>query len=322
MTATLSTSTPDTHAGPAALTEGRQPRGALIALWLLVVGPFLALLGSVPVAWGWGLSWRDVGIALVAYVITGFGVTVGFHRQLTHGSFKTARWLRITLAVAGSLAIQGQPTRWVADHRRHHAYADREGDPHSPWRYGQSVRGLVKGLLYAHTGWLFAEELTNRERFAPDLLADRDIARVDRMFGWLVAVSLLAPAVAGGLLTWSWQGALMAFFWGGLVRITLLHHVTWSINSVCHVVGERPFQTRKDDRATNFWPLAIVSFGESWHNGHHTDPTCARHGVLRGQIDPSARLIWLFEKLGWAWGVRWPKPDRVAARLRSLAGEA
>jgi stearoyl-CoA desaturase (delta-9 desaturase) len=317
MTATISTSIPDTRTGPAALTEGPQPRAALIALWLLVVGPFLALLASVPVAWGWGLSWRDVGIALAAYVITGFGVTVGFHRQLTHGSFKPARWLRVALAVAGSLAIQGPPIRWVADHRRHHAYADREGDPHSPWRYGDSIPGLAKGLLYAHTGWLFAEELTNRQRFAPDLLADRDISRVDRMFGWFVAASLLAPAAAGGLLAWSWQGALSGFFWGGLVRITLLHHVTWSINSVCHVVGERPFQTRKDDRATNFWPLAVVSLGESWHNGHHADPTCARHGALRGQIDASARLIWLFEKLGWAWGVRWPKPDRVATRLQS-----
>jgi stearoyl-CoA desaturase (delta-9 desaturase) len=321
MTATLSPPTEATRPGPPALTEGRHPPGGKIALWLLVVGPFLALLASVPVAWGWGLAWRDIGIALVAYLITGFGITVGFHRQLTHGSFKPARWLRVALAVAGSLALQGQPTSWVADHRRHHAFADREGDPHSPWRYGHSVRGLAKGLVYAHTGWLFAAEPTNRERFAPDLLVDRDIIRVDRMFGWLVAVSLLGPALAGGLLSWSWQGALSGLFWGGLVRVTLLHHVTWSINSVCHVVGERPFKTRKDDRATNFWPLAIVSLGESWHNGHHADPTCARHGVLRGQLDPSARLIWLFEKAGWAHGVRWPKPDRVATRLRSSPGD-
>jgi stearoyl-CoA desaturase (delta-9 desaturase) len=304
------------------LTEGRQPLSALIGLWLLVVGPFLALVASVPVAWGWGLSWLDLTIALAVYLISGFGVTVGFHRYLTHGSFKAARWLRVALAVAGSLAIQGPPSRWVADHRRHHAYADREGDPHSPWRYGESIRGLVKGLLHAHCGWLFAPEMTNRERFAPDLLADRDIRRVDRLFGVLVALSLLAPAVVGGLVTWSWQGALSAFFWAGLVRVSLLHHITWSINSVCHVVGDRPFDTRKGDRATNFWPLAIVSFGESWHNGHHADPTCARHGVLRGQLDPSARLIWLFGKLGWAWDVRWPKPDRIASRLRPASAAA
>jgi stearoyl-CoA desaturase (delta-9 desaturase) len=303
-------------AGPAPLVQGRQSPAALIALWVLVVGPFVALLVSLPVAWGWGLSWLDFGIAVTAYLITGFGITVGFHRHLTHGSFKASRWLHVGLTVAGSLAIQGPPIQWVADHRRHHAYADREGDPHSPWRYGESVGGVAKGLVYAHTGWLFAREMTNQQRFAPDLLADRDLRRVDRAFLWLVAVSLLAPAAVGGLLTWSWQGALTALFWGGLVRVALLHHVTWSINSVCHVVGERPLETRKDDRAANFWPLALLSLGESWHNGHHADPTCARHGMLRGQLDPSARLIWLLGKFGWARQVRWPNPARIATRLR------
>ena len=158
-----------------------------------------------------------------------------------------------------------------------------EGDPHSPWRYGETFWGLTKGLLYAHMGWLFHRELSNRERFAPDLVADKDIQRVDRLFPPIVdRARPLLPAVIGGLVTWSWQGALSAFFWAGLVRIALLHHVTWSINSVCHVYGERPFETRDGDKATNFWPLAILSFGESWHNLHHADPTCARHGVLRG----------------------------------------
>jgi stearoyl-CoA desaturase (Delta-9 desaturase) len=203
------------------------------------------------------------------------------------------------LTVAGTLALEGEPTRWVADHRRHHAFSDRDGDPHSPWRYGESVRGVAKGLLYAHCGWFFEGGLTNRQRFAPDLLADQDIGRIDRMVVPLSVASLLAPAVVGGLLSWSWQGALTAFFWGGLVRMALAHHVTCSINSVCHVVGDRPFRTRKGDRAANFWPLALLSFGESWHNSHHADPTCARHGVLRGQIDPAApadlvvRAAWL-----------------------------
>jgi stearoyl-CoA desaturase (delta-9 desaturase) len=301
--------------GPKPLTEGPISRGAQITLWVFVVVPFLALIATVPVAWGWGLSWIDVAIALVMYWVSGLGVTVGFHRYLTHGSFKAKRWLRVALAAAGSLAVEGPPIQWVADHRRHHAYSDREGDPHSPWRYGTSVGAVAKGLVYAHVGWLFARVPSNRDRFAPDLLADRDLRRVDRMFPLLVVISLLAPALVGGLITWSFTGALTAFFWASLVRVGFLHHITWSINSVCHVVGERPFETRDDDRATNFWPLAILSFGENWHNLHHADPTCARHGVLRGQVDPSARVIWMFEKTGWAYDVRWARPDRVAAKL-------
>ncbi|MGH3646820.1 MAG: acyl-CoA desaturase [Micromonosporaceae bacterium] len=298
---------------PKPLTEGPISTGSQVAVWIFVVVPFLALLAAVPVAWGWGLSWIDVAITVVMYNVTGMGITVGFHRYLTHGSFKAKRWMRVMLAVAGSLAVQGPPIQWVADHRRHHAYSDKEGDPHSPWRYGTSVKALAKGFYYAHLGWLFERVPSNRERFAPDLLADRDLRRVDKMFFPLVAVTLVAPAIAGGLLTWSWYGAITAFFWASLVRISFLHHVTWSINSICHMVGEKPFDSR--DKAANFWPLAILSFGESWHNLHHADQTCARHGALRGQIDTSARLIWLFEKAGWVYDVRWPKLDRLTAKL-------
>jgi stearoyl-CoA desaturase (delta-9 desaturase) len=285
---------------------------ALLTIGVIV--PFLALAVAVPVAWGRGLSWLDAGIALAFYLVSGFGVTIGFHRYLTHGAFKARRWVRCTLSVAGSLALEGPVIQWVADHRRHHAYADREGDPHSPWRFGASPRGLVKGLVFAHCGWLFQRQSTNRERFAPDLIADPDVSRIDRYFPALALVSVSAPALLGGLLTWSWYGALTAFFWGTLVRIALLHHVTWSINSICHVYGDRPFATHGADRASNFWPLAILSMGESWHNSHHADPTCARHGVLRGQIDPSARLIRLFERAGWLYEVRWPIAQRFEAR--------
>jgi stearoyl-CoA desaturase (Delta-9 desaturase) len=314
-TALLDKNTPPAPPGPRPLTEGTQPLGILIALWAFVIIPFAALVVAVPVAWGGWLSWTDVAIGAAFYVVSGLGVTAGFHRYLTHGSFKAKRWLRVSLAAAGCLAVEGAPTQWVADHRRHHAYSDVEGDPHSPWRFGSTVWGLTKGLFYAHMGWLFHREVSNRARFAPDLMADRDIRRVDAAFPWLVVLSVASPALIGGLVTWSWPGALTAFFWAGLVRIGLLHHVTWSINSVCHVVGERPFETRDGDKAANFWPLAIISFGESWHNLHHADPTCARHGVLRGQVDPSARAIWLFEKLGWAYDVRWPKPERIAAKM-------
>jgi stearoyl-CoA desaturase (delta-9 desaturase) len=197
----------------------------------------------------------------------------------------------------------------VADHRRHHAFSDREGDPHSPWLFGTGPLAVAKGFWHAHTGWLFNRDKTNAERFAPDLLADRDILRIDRAFGWLTVVTLTLPAILGGLISWSLWGAVTAIFWAGLVRFAFLHHVTWSTNSICHMIGSRPFVSR--DRAANFWPLAILSMGESWHNSHHADPTCARHGVRKGQIDISARVIWTFEKLGWAWSVRWPTPERL-----------
>lgn len=300
---------------PKPLLDKRQNRAASITMWIFVVGPFAGLIASVPIVWGWGLSVVDIVLATTAYVVAGFGVTAGYHRYLTHGSFKARRWLRITLAVAGAMAVQGSPVQWVANHRRHHAFSDREGDPHSPWRFGTGVGALFKGLCYAHMGWMLRRELSNRSRFAPDLLADRDIRVVGRLFGPLVIVSLFGPALIGGLVTGTWTGAFTAFFWAGVMRMALLHHVTWSVNSVCHVFGERPFASK--DKATNFWPLAILSFGESWHNSHHADPTGARHGVLRGQIDPSARLIWVFEKLGWVHDVRWPVPERLEAKRQS-----
>ncbi|HEY8827907.1 MAG TPA: acyl-CoA desaturase [Jatrophihabitantaceae bacterium] len=290
--------------------EGTKKRGEQIALYTFVIVPFLAFAAAIPVAWGWGLGWTDLVLFLAFYIPSGLGITVGYHRLFTHSSFKANRPLRIGLAIAGSLAIEGPVIRWVADHRRHHAFSDKEGDPHSPWRYGETVPALMKGLGYAHIGWMFDVEHTNRDKYTPDLMRDEDIARVDRLFPLWAAISLLAPAVLGGLITWSWAGALSAYFWASLVRIFVLHHVTWSINSICHAIGQRPFATR--DKSANFWPLAILSFGESWHNMHHADPTSARHGVLRGQIDESARVIWLFEKLGWATEVRWPKPERLA----------
>jgi stearoyl-CoA desaturase (Delta-9 desaturase) len=295
--------------GPKPVFEGRKRRGEQFALYAVVTVPLLAFLAAIPVAWGWGMGWTDLGLFLGFYIVSGLGITVGYHRLFTHGSFKANRPLRIGLAVAGSLAIEGPVIRWVADHRRHHAYSDREGDPHSPWRYGETLPALLKGLGWAHIGWMFDEMHTNREKYTPDLMRDKDVRLVDRLFPLWFATSLLLPAVLGGLITWSWGGALSAFFWASLVRVFLLHHVTWSINSICHMIGEKPFAAR--DKSTNFWPMAILSFGESWHNMHHADPTAARHGVLRGQLDESARVIWLFEKFGWATDVRWPKPDRI-----------
>jgi len=205
---------------------------------------------------------------------------------------------------------------WVADHRRHHKYSDKEGDPHSPWRFGNDWKALTKGLAYAHVGWLFDPNRTSQQKFCPDLLADRGIRRASGAFPLWAAISLLGPALIGGLWSLTWAGALTAFFWASLVRISLLHHVTWSINSVCHTFGNEDFDVR--DKSRNVAWLAIPSFGESWHNLHHADPTCARHGALKGQIDISARVIRWAEQLGWAWDVRWPDEDRLNAKLTGL----
>lgn len=310
------TGTAATARGQKPLTEGAQSRGTLIGLWAFVVLPFLALFAVVPVAWGGWLNVTDVVIFAVMYVVTGLGITVGYHRYLTHSSFKATRWLRVTLAVAGAMAVQGSPTQWVADHRRHHQYSDLEDDPHSPWRFGNSFKGLTKGMFHAHVGWLFARELSNRKRFAPDLLADKDIAKVDKMFGLLSLTTAFAPAVVGGLVTMSWQGALTAFFWGSLVRVALLHHVTWSINSVCHFFGTRRFEV--DDHSTNVFWLAPLSMGEAWHHNHHTFPRSAFHGLKSWEIDPTGWVIRGMRRVKLAWNVVEITPERQREKLAQL----
>ncbi|WP_443064115.1 acyl-CoA desaturase [Streptomyces sp. NBC_00566] len=288
------------------------PTTEQVLIGVFVAVPFLALLAAVPLAWRNGLSPTDLGLAAAFYLVSGLGITVGFHRHFTHGSFKARRPLRVALAVAGSLAVQGPLLTWVADHRKHHRYSDRDGDPHSPWRYGRNPRALAKGMFHAHLGWLFDTDHAPVEQYAPDLERDPALRLVSRRFGALVALSLTLPALLGLVLTGTWAGAATAFFWAGLVRICLVHHVTWSINSICHATGSHPFRSR--DRSGNVWWLAPLSFGESWHNLHHADPTSARHGVLTGQLDASARLIRWFERLGWAYDVRWPEAGRVRAR--------
>ena len=313
-TPTLSASTRKTAVQ--SIVDGKRPRFESLVVHAFVLLPMLALVAAIPLAWGSGLSWLDVGLAVSFYFLSGFGVTAGFHRCFTHRSFKGNRGLRNGLAIAGSLALQGDVITWVADHRRHHAFTDKEGDPHSPWLFGTSPAAVARGFWHSHMGWTFNRDRTNAGRFVPDLLADSDVARIARQFPMWTVVSLLSPALLGGLITMSWWGALTAFFWAGLVRVAVLHHVTWSINSICHMIGDQPWTRR--DRSTNVWPLAIASMGESWHNLHHADPTCARHGVGRGQIDMTARVIWAFEKLGWAYDVRWPTTKRLA-RLHTSA---
>jgi stearoyl-CoA desaturase (Delta-9 desaturase) len=323
------TATPATPAAGPAVTRRTplpeiepEPNGwvarTLIASFVVV--PLLGLLAGIVLAatTGW-ITWHDAVIGLVFYVISGMGISMGFHRYFTHSSFKANKGLRVALAIAGSMAIEGPVLTWVADHRRHHKYSDKEGDPHSPWRFGNDWKALTKGLGYAHVGWLFDPNRTSQAKFCPDLMADRTISRVSRLFPLWVAISLLAPPLIGGLWSMSLVGALTAFLWASLVRVCLLHHVTWSINSVCHTFGNEDFEVR--DKSRNVAWLAIPSFGESWHNLHHSDPTCARHGALKGQIDVSARVIAWAERLGWAWDVRWPDGERLSARLTGVRGK-
>jgi stearoyl-CoA desaturase (Delta-9 desaturase) len=293
---------------------GGRFRAAVTAAIVLV--PFAGLAVAVWLAWGHGLGLADALLALGFYVVTGLGISVGFHRLFTHRSFTAARPLRLALAVAGSMSFEGDVIGWVAIHRRHHAFTDRPGDPHSPYRYGTSVAGQLRGLAHAHAGWLLRDDPSPPARYAPDMLADPAMRTISRGFPVLSAVSLALPLAAGLVIGGTWHAALTALLWAGLVRVAVLQHVTWSVNSLCHVFGTRPFTTRRHDRATNLWPLALVSFGESWHNMHHSDPACARHGADRGQVDISAGLIRIFEHLGWATGVRWPVPGRLAAHRR------
>jgi stearoyl-CoA desaturase (delta-9 desaturase) len=283
----------------------------------IVAGPAVALAIVVPLLWGHAVDLSDLLVAAVFYVITGFGITIGFHRLFTHNGFGPNRVLKIALAVSGSMAVEGSVTSWVATHRRHHMFSDQSGDPHSPHRYGDGGGRLLRGLAFSHVGWLFVSDASSADRYAPDMLRDHDLQRIDRLFPLLALASVTIPFGIGYLLSWTLAGALSALLWAGLVRMALLHHVTWSVNSLCHLIGARPYTTRRYDRATNLWPLALVSFGESWHNGHHSDPACARHGTGSGQVDVSAAVIRVFERLGWATAVHWPDPARLAARRRA-----
>ncbi|MCW2915198.1 MAG: acyl-CoA desaturase [Actinomycetia bacterium] len=277
---------------------------------LIVTVPFAGLAIAVWMLWGHGLGLTDVLLAVAFYLVTGFGVTVGFHRLITHRSFTARPWLRNALAIAGSMSFQGEVINWVAVHRRHHGFTDRPGDPHSPYRYGTGALGQLRGLADAHIGWMFRNDPIPATRYAPDLLTDPAMVRIAKAFPALCAVSLILPFAAGWAIGGDLRAGGTAFVWAGLVRVLVLHHVTWSINSLCHMIGTRPHPTRRFDRSTDLWPLALISFGESWHNGHHSAPTCARHGIGPHQIDTSAGLIRIFERLGWATDIHWPTLGR------------
>lgn len=280
-----------------------------------VILPFAATLVAIALLWNSLVSARDLAIAGAMYLLTAVGITVGFHRLLTHRSFQTSKPIEYLFAVLGSMAVQGPVIAWVADHRKHHAHTDEEGDPHSPHvGHGEGVRGVLAGLWHAHTGWLFTSQgRADWKRYAADLYEDEGMRSISRRFGWLVVASLALPALAGFVAGGgSLAAAATGLLWGGLVRIFFVHHVTWSVNSVCHFFGSRRFDT--EDRSTNVFWLALPSLGESWHHNHHAFPRSAEHGLRRWELDPSALVIRVMERLGLAWNVVRISPERQRAR--------
>jgi stearoyl-CoA desaturase (delta-9 desaturase) len=285
---------------------------------LVVVVVPVALLGlAIWLAWGGALHWQDLVVLAVSYLITGVGITVGFHRLFTHRSFKTRRPIRALFAVFGSAAVEGPLIEWVSTHRKHHRFSDLPGDPHSPHTdHGVGWRGALRGLLHAHVGWMFlGSARASEERYAKDLLADPLICAVDRMFPLWVLLGLAFPFGLGVALTGTLVGGLTGLLWGGAVRILVLHHATFSINSLCHFFGRRRFAT--GDESRNLAWLAIPTFGEAWHNNHHAFPTSAHHGLTRRQLDPGGWLIDGLEKLGLAWDVVRITPGAQQAKLVS-----
>jgi stearoyl-CoA desaturase (delta-9 desaturase) len=285
------------------LLEGKRAVIQRRLVLFVTIVPFLGFIAAVALYWGQGLSGTTAVIAAAFYLFTGFGVTVGFHRYFTHQSFETTRWLRGLFAIAGSMAVQGPVITWVADHRRHHAFSDKEGDPHSPHLdEGPGLLGVIKGLWHAHMGWLFSDEQTSAKRWAPDLVRDPMIVKIDKLFPLWALLTLGLPPLLGFAFTGTAAGALQALLWGSLARVFMLHHVTWSINSICHFYGRRPFEGT--DFSTNNWMLSLISLGESWHNNHHAFPSAAVHGLQKTQVDISGGFISLMERLGVARDVR------------------
>lgn len=278
--------------------------GVRIVTFLGILLPLLGVLVAPFVVWGWGFNWTDLGLLLGMYVLTVLGITVGFHRLFVHHSFDTFTWMKFVWAVLGSMAVQGPLFRWVARHRSHHLHADTVDDPHSPHHGGSGIVGVLKGFWHAHVGWLFSPEPTDLERYIKDLKASRPLVVASKLFPLWVAVSLLLPAALGGLITGSWSGFVSGFIWGGLVRIFLVHHVTWSVNSACHLWGQRPYKSHDESR-NNFW-FGILALGEGWHNTHHAFPTSARHGLRWWEIDISYWVIRGLALLGLVWNVKLP----------------
>ncbi len=296
------------------------PASTRLASAAAVVIPFVACVVAIGWLWGWGVGWWPLIMLIVMGVLTTLGITVGFHRLFTHRAYQTSRPIQAILAVLGSMAAEGAVVKWAAVHRLHHRHSDDPADPHSPHVHAPGLGGLIAGLWHAHVGWLFDPDPSGLSRYVPDLIKDRLVRVVSRLFVLWIVVGLLIPAVVVGLITMSWIGALQGLVWGGLVRIFLVHHLTWSINSICHLWGTRPFRTR--DHSRNNPLFGFVGLGEGWHNNHHAFPTSARHGLRWWEVDVSYMTIRALAAMGFAWKVRVPTPEALAARRQRPAERA
>ena len=293
-------------------------RGRKAAMLIITVVPFAGLVAAVTLLWNQAVGWSDLVLFFGLYLLCGFGITIGYHRMLTHRAFEAAAPLKAALLVAGSFALQGSALDWAIDHRTHHAFSDKEGDPHSPHHgFSRNVWGAFKGLLHAHMGWLFRHSRSDRERYAKDILQDKLTMAISRLFPLWAVLTFAVPFALGGLITWSWKGAVTGVVWGGLVRLFFNHHVTWSVNSICHFFGGRPLAG--SDHSTNNWVLALPSLGVSWHHNHHTFPTSAFHGLSWRQVDVSGWMIAAWAKVGLVRNVRRPTPEQIG-RKRAHAG--
>jgi stearoyl-CoA desaturase (delta-9 desaturase) len=275
-----------------------------------IVLPLIGLGVAIWSTWGWGFSWFYLGMLVVMYLATGLGITVGYHRLFTHKSFETGRVATFILGVLGSMAVEGPVVRWVASHRKHHQHSDHAEDPHSPNYHGGGVVAVIKGFWHAHIGWMFDQFPNDLDRYVPDLRRDKLVTTIAKLFPLWVLLGLLIPTAVAGIVTGTWTGALLGFIWGGLARIFLVHHVTWSVNSVCHIWGAREFKT--SDLSRNNPIFGVLAMGEGWHNNHHAFPTSARHGLRWWQFDLSYIVIRVMEALGLARRVRVPSAERQA----------
>lgn len=278
-------------------------RGVRITTFILVIVPFIGLVAAMVMLWGWGFHWVELALLGVMYVLTVLGITVGYHRHFTHRAFETNRVVQCILIICGSMAVQGPLLRWVAIHRRHHQHSDKGDDPHSPHHYGSGILGLLRGMWHAHLGWMFRNG-PDLSHYVKDLRQNVLLRRLSALFPLWVAIGLLIPVLVGYLLVGGWVGASLGLLWGGLVRIFFVHHVTWSINSICHMWGQRPFPS--DDESRNNLVCGLLALGEGWHNNHHAFPTSAAHGLRWWEIDVSYWVIRSMALVGLAWNLKAP----------------
>ncbi|MCP9956636.1 MULTISPECIES: acyl-CoA desaturase [Streptomyces] len=278
--------------------------------WITVGVPTLGTAAALAFAWEYGFTWVDGLLLVTMYALTSLGVEGGFHRFFSHRSFSAGPAVTAFWGIAGSMAAQGPVVFWVAIHRQHHAFTDRDGDPHSPRALGPGLAARLRGLWHGHVGWLFTVRRQEWGKRAPDLVRDRLVMRLNQYYFVWVLAGLALPTLLGWLLTGGTaRGALGGLLWGGFTRIFLLDHVTWAVNSVGHTLGNRPYRTR--DNSRNVAPLAALSVGGSWHNNHHARPGLAhnRHGLW--QIDPTGAVIRAMDRLGLVSDARYPERLRT-----------